>query len=74
MNALRRFLKTFKLKRPVIAVAVEWWFHLNNDPVHTAAVVTSSMAAMQFRGRRLDRSTARYIYKAKTGELLVLLI
>jgi hypothetical protein len=50
MDALRRFLNTFKLKRPVIAVAVEWWFHLNNYPVHTAAVVTSSMAARQFQG------------------------
>ncbi len=50
MDALRRFLKTFKLKRPVIAVAMEWWFHLNNDPVYTAAVVTSSMAARQFQG------------------------
>ena len=38
LESLRRFLKTFKAKRPEIA-AGEWFLHWDNAPVHTAKSV-----------------------------------
>ncbi len=47
-EALGKFLKVFKHKRPEM-VAGDWWFHWDNAPVHTAAMVTDWMAARQFK-------------------------
>jgi hypothetical protein len=47
VEALGKFLKIFKQKRLEMA-AREWWFHWDNASVHTAAMVTDWMAAMQF--------------------------
>ena len=38
LESLRRFLKTFKAKRPEIA-AGEWFLHWDNTPVHAAKSV-----------------------------------
>jgi histone-lysine N-methyltransferase SETMAR len=48
VETLRKFLATFKKKRPNMA-AGEWFFHWDNAPVHTAAVVKDWMAARDFR-------------------------
>jgi histone-lysine N-methyltransferase SETMAR len=48
VEALSKFLATFKKKRPNMA-AQEWFFHWDNNPVHTAAVVKDWMAARDFR-------------------------
>jgi hypothetical protein len=48
VDALSKFLATFKKKRPNLA-AQEWFFHWDNTPVHTAAVVKDWMAARDFR-------------------------
>jgi histone-lysine N-methyltransferase SETMAR len=48
VDALSKFLATFKKKRPNMA-AQEWFFHWDNAPVHTAAVVKDWMAARDFR-------------------------
>jgi histone-lysine N-methyltransferase SETMAR len=44
IKALGNFLKQLKKKRPVL-VEQEWWFHWDNTPVHTAAVVQEWVAA-----------------------------
>ena len=44
VGALGRFLKIFRKKRPVMAQQ-EWFFHWDNAPVHTAAVVQDWIAA-----------------------------
>jgi hypothetical protein len=46
VDALGKFLKVFKQKRPVM-VAGDLWFYLDNAPVHTANMVTDWMAARQ---------------------------
>jgi histone-lysine N-methyltransferase SETMAR len=48
VDALGRFLKVFKQKRPDM-VAGAWWFHWDNAPVYTAAMVTDWMAATEFK-------------------------
>jgi hypothetical protein len=48
VDAVGKFLKVFKQKRPAM-VAGDWWFHWDNVPVHTAAVVTDCMAAWQIQ-------------------------
>jgi histone-lysine N-methyltransferase SETMAR len=48
VEALGKFLKVFKQKRPEMA-AGDWWFHWDNAPVHTAAIVKDWMAARQFK-------------------------
>jgi hypothetical protein len=48
VDALSKFLATFKKKRPNMA-AQEWFFHWDNAPVHTAAIVKDWMAARDFR-------------------------
>jgi hypothetical protein len=48
VDALSKFLATFKKKRPNM-VAQEWFFHWDNAPVHTAAIVKDWMAARDFR-------------------------
>ncbi len=48
IEALARFLKALKEKRPTM-MARTWWFHWDNAPVHTAAVVTNWMAARRFQ-------------------------
>jgi hypothetical protein len=48
IEALTRFLKVLKVKR-LTMTAGTWWFHWDNAPVHTAAVVTNWMAARQFQ-------------------------
>jgi hypothetical protein len=47
VEALGKFLKVFRQKRPEMA-AGDWWFHWDNVPVHTAAMVKGRMAARQF--------------------------
>jgi hypothetical protein len=44
VKALGNFLQQLKKKRPVM-VQQEWWFHWDNAPVHTAAVVLEWFAA-----------------------------
>ena len=44
LEVLGKFMKIFKQKRPITA-AGEWFFHWDNAPVHTAAVVTDWLAA-----------------------------
>jgi hypothetical protein len=48
VDALSKFLATFKKKRPNMA-AQEWFFHWDNALVHTAAIVKDWMAARDFR-------------------------
>ncbi len=48
VEALGKFPKVFRQKRPEIA-ARDWWFHWDNEPVHTAAMVKDWMAARQFK-------------------------
>ncbi len=48
IEALARFLKVLKEKRPTMTAGT-WWFHWDNAPVHTAPVVTNWMAARQFQ-------------------------
>jgi histone-lysine N-methyltransferase SETMAR len=48
VNALRRFLKAFRKKRPDL-VAGEWFLHWNNVPVHTAEVVQTFLAKNSIR-------------------------
>jgi hypothetical protein len=48
VEALSKFLATFKKKRPNMA-AREWFFHWDNAPVHTAAVVKDWMVVRDFR-------------------------
>ncbi len=48
VEALSKFLLSFKKKRPNIA-AGEWFFHWDNALVHTAAIVKDWMAAKDFR-------------------------
>jgi hypothetical protein len=48
VEALGKFLKVFKQKRPEM-VAGDWWFQWDNTPVHTAAMVKDWMAARQFK-------------------------
>jgi histone-lysine N-methyltransferase SETMAR len=48
VEALGKFLKVFKQKRPEMA-ARNWWFYWDNAPVHTAAMVMDWMAARQFK-------------------------
>jgi histone-lysine N-methyltransferase SETMAR len=48
VDALSKFLVIFKTKRPNKA-AQQWFFHWDNAPVHTAAVVQDWMAARDFR-------------------------
>jgi hypothetical protein len=38
VEALGKFLKVFRQKRPEMATG-DWWFHWDNAPVHTAAIV-----------------------------------
>jgi histone-lysine N-methyltransferase SETMAR len=51
VKALGNFLKQLKKKRPQM-VEQEWWFHWDNAPVHTAAVVQNWFAAHNIQ--RLD--------------------
>jgi len=44
VKVLGIFIKTFKKKRPIMAEQ-EWFFHWDNAPVHTAAVVQNWLAA-----------------------------
>ena len=48
LGALGRFQKVFKQKRPETA-AGEWYFHWDNAPVHTAAVVRDWLAAHNYQ-------------------------
>jgi hypothetical protein len=48
VEALGKFLKVFRQKRPEMA-ARDWWFHWDNAPVQTAAKVKDWMAARQFK-------------------------
>jgi hypothetical protein len=48
VDALGKYLKVFKQKRPEMA-AGDWWFHWGKVPVHTTAMVTNWMAAKQFQ-------------------------
>ncbi len=48
MEVLACFLKALKEKRPTMTAGT-WWFHWDNAPVHTAAVVTNWMAARRFQ-------------------------
>jgi hypothetical protein len=48
MEALGKFLKVFRQKRPEMA-ARDWWFHWDNAPVHTTTMVKDWMAARQFK-------------------------
>ena len=48
IEALSKFLKTFKQKRPELASG-EWFFHWDNAPVHTAAAVQEWIAARDFQ-------------------------
>jgi hypothetical protein len=44
LEALGNFMKIFKKKRPITA-AGDWFFHWENAPVYTTAVVTDQLAA-----------------------------
>jgi hypothetical protein len=46
--ALTSFLRVLKEKR-LMVTAGDWWFHWDNMPVHTAAVVTYWMTARWFQ-------------------------
>jgi hypothetical protein len=48
VDALGKFLKIFKQKRLEMA-AGDWWFHWDNAPVHTAAMMMDWMVARQFQ-------------------------
>jgi histone-lysine N-methyltransferase SETMAR len=48
VKALDTFMKHFKKKRPEMA-SREWFFHWDNGPVHTAAVVQDWLAANQIQ-------------------------
>jgi len=48
MDALGKFLKIYKQKRPKVA-SLEQFFHWDNAPVHTAAVLKDWMAVKQFQ-------------------------
>jgi histone-lysine N-methyltransferase SETMAR len=48
VEALGKFLKVFRQKRPEMA-AGDWWFHWDNAAVHTAAMVKDWMVARQFK-------------------------
>jgi hypothetical protein len=48
VEAMGRFLKVFKQKRPEMATGA-WWFYWNNTSVYTAAIVTDWMVAKQFK-------------------------
>ncbi len=48
VEALGKFLKVFRQKRAEM-VAGDWWFHWDNAPLHTAAMVKDWMAARQFK-------------------------
>ena len=48
VKVLRLFMKNFKSKRPIMAQQ-EWFFHWDNAPVHTAAVVKDWFAANGIR-------------------------
>jgi histone-lysine N-methyltransferase SETMAR len=48
VEALGNFLKVFRQKRPEMA-AGNWWFHWDNTPVHTTAMVKDWIAARQFK-------------------------
>ena len=48
MDALGKFLKIYKQKRPKVAF-LEQFFHWDNAPVHTAAVLKDWMAVKQFQ-------------------------
>jgi histone-lysine N-methyltransferase SETMAR len=48
IEALARFLKVLKEKRPTMTAGT-WWFHWDNALVHTASMVTNWMAARQFQ-------------------------
>ena len=48
MKVLRLFMQNFKSKRPIMAEQV-WFFHWDNGPVHTAAVVKDWLAANTVR-------------------------
>jgi hypothetical protein len=42
--ALGKFLGNYKKKRPTVAQQ-QWWFHWDNAPVHTAAIMKKWKAA-----------------------------
>jgi histone-lysine N-methyltransferase SETMAR len=46
VEALGKFMKVFGKKRPIMAEG-QWFFHWDNAPVHTAAVVRDWLAARQ---------------------------
>jgi hypothetical protein len=46
MEALGKFMNIFRKKRPIMAEG-QWFFHWDNAPVHTAAVVHDWLAARQ---------------------------
>jgi histone-lysine N-methyltransferase SETMAR len=43
-NAVARFLKVFKERRPIMS-SQDWWLHWDNAPVHTATSVVDFLAA-----------------------------
>jgi hypothetical protein len=45
---ITRFLRVFKQKRLMLATG-DWWLHLDNIPMHNAAVVNNWMGASQFK-------------------------
>jgi histone-lysine N-methyltransferase SETMAR len=48
IEALTSFLRVLKEKR-LMMTAGNWWFHWDNMPVHTAALVTNLMTARRFQ-------------------------
>ncbi len=51
-KSLARFLKVFRKKRPIMS-SQEWFLHLDNVPVHTAATVQDYLAAKGIKTIRL---------------------
>jgi hypothetical protein len=49
MDALDWLIKFLKQKKLVMP-GTDWWFHWDNAPVHTAAVVTNWVVARQIKG------------------------
>jgi hypothetical protein len=48
MEALGKFMKIFRKKRPVMA-ARDWMFHWDNAPVHNSATMSDWIATRQIK-------------------------
>ncbi len=75
VKALGNFLKQLKKKRPGM-VEQDWWFHWDNVPVHTAAVIQHWFAAhtiqqLEHLPNSLDLASANFFLFKRVKEELV---